>query len=114
MELKERKRDLYVFDFDSTIIEENGDTCFYNLFEGGKIPKTLRDEYEEGQWTAFMNKTLSYVKETLKVSSAQLKEELEKCHLTSGMKELFEKIKQTGGDIIICSDANTKFIEWIV
>jgi len=30
------------------------------------------------------------------------------------MKELFEKIKAKGSDIIIVSDANTFFINWII
>lgn len=29
------------------------------------------------------------------------------------MLELFKKIKENGNDIIICSDANTLFINWI-
>lgn len=33
-----QERDLFVFDFDNTIIEEDSDTCFYELFEGNKLP----------------------------------------------------------------------------
>ncbi|KAL4508381.1 hypothetical protein ABPG72_003685 [Tetrahymena utriculariae] len=106
--------DLYVFDFDYTIIEENSDTCFYNLFENGKLPKELADIEDENQWTAFMNKVLTYIKQKVGVTSQQLKAELEKCHLIGGMKELFEKIKSKGSDIIIVSDANSNFIKWIV
>jgi len=41
------KIDLYVFDFDTTVIEENSDTCFYNLFPDGSLPEELRSQYKE-------------------------------------------------------------------
>lgn len=38
MNSEEQKVDLYVFDFDCTVIEENSDTCFYRLFPNGVAP----------------------------------------------------------------------------
>lgn len=60
-----------------------------------------------------MQDTFNFLKQK-NISVDQLKIELEKCHLVNGTKELFQKIKEIGGEIIICSDANTKFIDWIV
>jgi len=31
----QQTKDLFVFDFDNTIIEEDSDHCFIELFEGG-------------------------------------------------------------------------------
>ncbi|KAL4449827.1 hypothetical protein ABPG74_008200 [Tetrahymena malaccensis] len=108
------KLDLYVFDFDYTVIEQNSDTIFYTLFENGQPPQELANQYVENQWTAFMNIVLDYLKNKMGVDSSKIKEEIEKADLVGGMKELFEKIKSKDGEIIICSDANSLFIKWIV
>lgn len=61
-----------------------------------------------------MNLTLSYMKDKMGITAGQIQAEIEKCHLVGGMKELFEKIKSKNGEIIISSDANSMFIEWIL
>lgn len=62
-----------------------------------------------------MNSTLAYLREKLNVSSVAIEETIknETC-LVTGMREFLEKIKNAGNDIIICSDANSLFIEWII
>ena len=70
------KIDLYVFDFDTTVIEENSDTCFYNLFPGGSLPEELRSQYKENSWTAFMNLTLSYMNDKMGITAGQIQAEI--------------------------------------
>jgi len=109
----QQQKDLYVFDFDNTIIEEDSDHCFYELFEGGQLPPKIASQYDETQWTAFMNTVFEY-SHSIGIKAEQIKSCIEKCSLVPGMKELFQKIKAKGSDIIIVSDANTYFINWLI
>lgn len=47
-------KQLFVFDFDHTLIDQNSDTIIYELFEGGHLPKHLEELAKTTQWTKFM------------------------------------------------------------
>lgn len=48
MEQTSRVVDLFVFDFDYTVITDNSDTCFYSLFPDNKCPEALRSKETDG------------------------------------------------------------------
>lgn len=105
---------LVIFDFDHTIVDENSDTFIMNLL--GKSISTLRaeQEYKTGHWTEFMQKIFILLKES-QISTIKIKEILEKIPITPGFSELIEALgNNNNSQIIIISDANSIFIDWIL
>jgi len=105
---------LVVFDFDHTILDDNADTSLFNLIEDNEEARALWDQYEEGKWTEFMNKVVTFV-HSKGVSVDNIKNELSKLPLVYGFGDLLHYIKNNPQfDCIIVSDANSLFIETIL
>ncbi|CAD8115362.1 unnamed protein product [Paramecium sonneborni] len=109
-----KKRFLFIFDFDNTIINENADTYIWKLLPEGQ--KGLPPQFEKEQdWNKFMRKVLQFYYHN-DISVQQIKNCLQEMELTLGFQELFNFIRKNKEHIecIIASDANTFFINSIL
>ena len=105
---------LLVLDFDHTLVEDNVDMEIRKLAPGGDVPMEMRDLLKENNWTEFMGAVFHYLY-NCGVSAKAMKECVEMLPLAPGMKELFDYVSSSSlYDIIIISDANTVFIEYVL
>jgi len=109
------QKNLFVFDFDETIIQHNSDTYFYKIFPDSNIPKSLKETYKQGYWLDFMRNVFDHLKKN-NISPMRIKQVLEEIPLTHGFKELLEYLNSNKEkvDSIIISNANTLFVDWIL
>nr|CAB3224703.1 probable phospholipid-transporting ATPase IIA [Phallusia mammillata] len=107
-------KSLVVFDFDHTILNDNADTSVFNLISNKDMARKLWDQYEEGKWTEFMNKVMTFLFES-QISYDEIKNELISLPLVPGMTDVLEYLgKNPAYDCIILSDANSLFIKTIL
>jgi pyridoxal phosphate phosphatase PHOSPHO2 len=109
--------DYIIFDFDYTLIDHNSDTYFYNE-ENQQI---LKEKRKTTQWTELMCK-FSIIKQgyllkkiaTEGKSIQEIKSKLEEIKISESIKKILKLCKSKDQKIIIVSDANNLFIEWIL
>ena len=113
-------KSLWVFDFDHTIVDSNSDTFIYQALPSSTLPKSIESTYVEGFWTDYMKKVFDYFFK-IGIFPENVQKVLEKIPITKGFIELFNLLKNSDFsekslfcDIIIISDSNTLFIEWIL
>lgn len=108
-------KNLFVFDFDETIIQHNSDTYFYKILPGSDLPQTVKQTLKPGHWLDFMRNVCDHLEKT-QISPMKIKETLEEVPLTNGFKELLEFLHSNKNtfDSIIISNANTLFVDWIL
>ncbi|CAD8120106.1 unnamed protein product [Paramecium sonneborni] len=109
-----KKRFLFIFDFDNTIVNDNTDTYIWKLLPQGQ--KSLPSQFEkEKHWNKFMRKVLQFYYHN-DISVQQIKSCLQEMELTQGFGELFDFIRTNKEQIecIIASDSNTYFIDSIL
>ncbi|CAD8200595.1 unnamed protein product [Paramecium octaurelia] len=109
-----KKRFLFIFDFDHTIVEDNTDTYIWKLLPNGR--KSLPPYFEkEKNWNKFMRKVLQFYYHN-DISVQQVQHCLQEIQLTQGFGELFNFIRTNKDQIecIIASDSNTFFIDSIL
>ncbi len=115
--MDERKKTLFVFDFDHTLIDDNVDTWIMSVHPSvkGKVREnihTLRKEYP--CWTDLMHYTATLIYEH-GVSSEELIAHVEQATLfEQALKAVTAVGQAANADSIILSDANTIFIESIL
>ncbi|CAD8211190.1 unnamed protein product [Paramecium pentaurelia] len=109
-----KKRFLFIFDFDNTIVDDNTDTYIWKLLPEGH--KSLPPQFEkEKHWNKFMRKVLQFYYHN-DISVQQIKTCLQGMELTQGFDELLNFIRKNKEQIecIIASDSNTFFIDSIL
>ncbi|KAJ8971103.1 hypothetical protein NQ314_000885 [Rhamnusium bicolor] len=107
-------RNLAVFDFDHTIINDNSDTAVMNLVDHSKIPKEVKKLHRSDGWTAFMQGVFNTLHEH-NIKEECIKELITKLPPVEGMPELIKEINELlNFDVIIISDSNSYFIDlWL-
>ncbi|KAK2146398.1 hypothetical protein LSH36_611g03012 [Paralvinella palmiformis] len=104
---------LVAFDFDHTIIDDNSDLYVRKLAPDGKIPAAISELYNNRGWTEYMAAIFKYLHENQTTSI-----DIEQCMLeipfVDGMKELFSYLDCDLFDVIIVSDSNSVFIDFIL
>ncbi|KAM6465521.1 pyridoxal phosphate phosphatase PHOSPHO2 isoform 2-T6 [Liasis olivaceus] len=108
-------RFLLVFDFDHTIVDENSDTWIVKCAPGSKLPDEIKNSYQKGHWTEYMDRVFRYLGDN-GVREEEMKRTMTTIPFTSGMIDLLDFIGKHKGffDCIIISDSNTVFIDWIL
>uniref|UniRef100_A0A8C5S9X3 Phosphatase, orphan 2 n=1 Tax=Laticauda laticaudata TaxID=8630 RepID=A0A8C5S9X3_LATLA len=108
-------RFLLVFDFDHTIVDENSDTWIVKCAPGSKLPDEIKNSYQKGHWTEYMDRVFRYLGDN-GVREEDMKRTMTTIPFTSGMISLLDFIGKHKGffDCIIISDSNTVFIDWIL
>lgn len=106
---------LVVFDFDHTVVHANSDTWVHKAAPGGCLPPSVKDLYRDGDWTGFMNQIFAYMS-TQGVTADQMRAVMESIPWTPGMPELLDFLHAHPSvyDVVIASDANAHFIDWIL
>ena len=104
---------LVAFDFDHTVIDDNGDLYVSNLCPDGKIPQNIKDKFSLKGWTDYMGAIFKYLHGN-GVTEADLKSCIEEIPLTEGMDELFKYLAAEHFEVIVISDSNSTFIKYSV
>ena len=102
---------LAIFDFDYTVTEDNTDSSYWHLLDQNfKKQQYKKFNNDELTWHQLCN---SYMRS---INYEDLIETIKNIKLTTGMVELWRKIKSSdsGSKIIIASDSNTEFIKEIL
>ncbi|XP_067930441.1 pyridoxal phosphate phosphatase PHOSPHO2-like [Watersipora subatra] len=106
-------KSLVVLDFDYTIVETCYDQSLVKLL-AVPLPDDLKALYlVETSWTAYMNGLLSFLHEQ-GITSDVIKQTVLESRPVKGMMELFQHFAQGQYEVIILSDANQLFIEWLL
>lgn len=105
---------LMVFDFDGTIVDDNSNIQVQYLLPS--LNRTDRQSLYENRYQGPSGSMIAVFKLLHKhgVTEANMKARLEEIPLTDGMKELFAHLSSDTYDVIIVSDANTLFIDWLL
>ncbi|KAM3138009.1 hypothetical protein pb186bvf_009904 [Paramecium bursaria] len=115
--MQTKKRFLFLFDFDNTIVDQNTDTYIWKLLPEGEnslpnyIMEDIRNKVWIRTWNKFMRKVLQHYYH-INISPDQIKQCLQEMHLSPGFQNLFQYIS-LNQEIIessIVSDSNTFFI----
>ncbi|XP_077569765.1 pyridoxal phosphate phosphatase PHOSPHO2 [Stigmatopora nigra] len=106
---------LVVFDFDHTVVDDNSDTWVIRCLPGQTLPDKVKKSYRKGHWTEYMGRVMDYIGDQ-QVSIENIRAEMERIPLTSGMSELLTFISRNKNrvDCLVISDANSLFIDWIL
>ena len=99
---------LAIFDFDYTVTEDNTDSSYWHLLDQNfKKQQYNKFNNDELTWHQLCN---SYMRS---INYEDLIETIKNIKLTTGMVELWRKIKSSdpGSKIIIASDSNSEFIK---
>ena len=101
---------LMVFDFDHTIVNANSSIEMQKIHP---VPFTseMRKLYITGH--NYMGVIYSLLHER-GFTAADFKKKILNISLITGMKELFEHLRKDNYEVIIVSDANTLFIDWLL
>ncbi|CAG9768610.1 unnamed protein product [Ceutorhynchus assimilis] len=107
-------KNLAVFDFDHTIIDDNSDTAVMKLVDKSKFSPQLKELHKEEGWTAFMQGVFDVLHENRK-TELDISKLIENISEVSGVKNLIIELHDNMDyDVIIISDSNTYFIEhWL-
>lgn len=106
---------LVVFDFDHTLIDCNIDVKVKSLSGSKEIPENIEKLSKDSNgWTAYMDEIFKHLFEN-NVTEDDYKKCLAETPFIDGMKELLLQMYESGGcEIIILSDANSFFINYIL
>jgi len=104
---------LVALDFDHTIIDDNSDTHIATLCPEGDVPKDIQDMFRVKGWTPYMGAIFEHLHKS-GVNEVQMKESLCALPFTEGMMELLTYLDKSKFDVIIISDSNSKFIDYIL
>ncbi|KAH0626760.1 hypothetical protein JD844_001939 [Phrynosoma platyrhinos] len=106
------QKNLLVFDFDETIVNENSDESILQAAPGKQLPESVRQTFREGFYNEYMQGVLKYMGDQ-GVKMADFKAVYEKIPLSPGMRDLFQFLskQQDHFEIILISDANMFGIE---
>lgn len=105
---------LFVFDFDETITDANTDTWIYKALEGERLPQSVLDKFTtKGEWNQFMKEIFTHLHQS-GVTEQQMIQTQSTIPIIPGMIDVLKRIKSSGHDNVIISNANTLFIEWIL
>ncbi|XP_035692214.1 pyridoxal phosphate phosphatase PHOSPHO2-like [Branchiostoma floridae] len=112
---QEKKEVLVVFDFDNTIIDEDGDTWVTKLAPAGQAPHWLQQTYRNGYWTQYMENIFRYLHDS-GTTPDDILDSLKKIPFTKNMRNVLKFIASNSAkfDCIVISDSNTVFIETIL
>ncbi|KAL1514167.1 hypothetical protein ABEB36_003471 [Hypothenemus hampei] len=107
-------KNLAVFDFDYTIIDDNSDTAVMKLVDENKFSPELKELYKSDGWTKFMQEVFKVLHDN-SVSESDIASLIANISEVRGLKDLIRKLHDTMGyDVIIISDSNTYFINlWL-
>lgn len=106
-------RFLIAFDFDRTIVEDNTDSVVQVIKDSGPIPSELNVIADEEGWTAFMQAVFKHL-HSKGIQESEIKEKIQSMKFVQGMKECIQGLNDMGGDVIIISDSNTVFIDYLL
>lgn len=105
---------LLALDFDHTVVDGNTDTWILKAAAGGDVPSELKNSYEAGQWTKYMQRVLAHL-HAAGVTAVDLQTVLQQLPYTAGMEELWLHLQSNPKYCsIILSDSNNQFINWIL
>ena len=77
---------LVTMDFDHTIVDVNSDTWIHRtLPHPHRLPDHIQGSYEEGHWTAFMNRVFEHLADQ-GVDEATMKEAMRQMPLSPGFQ----------------------------
>ncbi|XP_066260154.1 pyridoxal phosphate phosphatase PHOSPHO2-like [Euwallacea similis] len=107
-------KNLAVFDFDHTVIDDNSDTAVMTLIDKSKFSPELQKLRKAEGWTAFMQGVFQVLHEN-GITKVEISELVRKIPEVRGMKSLISKLyEDLSYDVIIISDSNTYFIDlWL-
>lgn len=104
---------LLAFDFDHTVIDGNSDIELQTLHPG-EFPDDIKKLYcDKDGWTDYMGAIFALL-HSEGVQADAIKGKILQIPLVSGMKELFDKLAHERYEVVIISDANTLFIDWLM
>lgn len=106
-------RNLAVFDFDHTIINDNSDTAVMKLVDN-KIPREVKLLHRSDGWTAFMQGVFKTLHEN-QIQEDAINNFIKHLPAVQGMPELIKEMNESFNfDVIIISDSNHHFIDlWL-
>jgi len=108
-------KNLAVFDFDHTVVDDNSDTAVLKLVDKSKISPELRQlqKADEG-WTAFMQGVFDVLHQN-KILESNISLLIKSIPEVKGIKNLILELHNNlNYDVIIISDSNTYFINvWL-
>eukprot|EP00058_Branchiostoma_floridae_P003529 XP_002589017.1 hypothetical protein BRAFLDRAFT_87490 [Branchiostoma floridae] len=112
---QEKKKVLVVFDFDNTIIDDDGDTWVLKLAPRREAPHWLKQTYRNGYWTEYMENIFQYLHDN-GTTPDEIFDSLEKISYTDKMQDVLKFIANNSAkfDCIVISDSNTVFIDTIL
>ncbi|XP_035687314.1 pyridoxal phosphate phosphatase PHOSPHO2-like [Branchiostoma floridae] len=115
MTQKKKKKALVVFDFDNTIIDEDGDDWILKLAPGREAPDWLRQTYREGFLTEYMERIFQYLHDN-GTTPDEILDSLKKILYTYKRQDVLKFIASNSNkfDCIVISDSNTVFIEAVL
>lgn len=107
-------KNLAVFDFDHTIIDDNSDTAVMKLIDKSKFPSELFTLRNTKGWTAFMQEVFKILHQN-NITEPQIYSLIKTLLEVDGIKLLITKLHDNFNyDVIIISDSNTYFINsWL-
>lgn len=107
-------KNLAVFDFDHTVIDDNSDTAIMKLIDKSKFPSDLFTLCNTKGWTAFMQGVFEILYQN-NVTDSQIDTFIKNLLEVDGMKLLITELHDSlNYDVIIISDSNTYFINsWL-
>lgn len=107
-------KNLAVFDFDHTIIDDNSDTAVMKLVDKSKFPPEHKELHKVDGWTAFMQGVFDVLHQN-NVMEADIAKLIKNIPAVKGLKELILELHDNMDfDVIIISDSNTYFINlWL-
>lgn len=107
------KKTLLAFDFDNTVVDANTDLDVIKMHDG-PIPEEIEKLYcQHNGWNDYM-KAIFALLHSKNVSINDIKSKVLDISLASGMKGLFNHLADEQYEVVIISDANTLFIEWLM
>lgn len=107
------KKALLAFDFDNTVVDANTDLEVMKL-HAGPLPEEIEKLYcEHNGWNDYMRAIFALL-HSENITIDKIKEKVLEIPLASGMKELFSHLADDSYEVVIISDANTLFIEWLM
>lgn len=107
-------RTLFAFDFDHTVVDGNTDTWVTKALPGGDIPSDIKNSYQNGHWTKYMQRVLAHL-HAAGVTVTDMQKQLQQLPYTAGMDQLLQHLQRSPHcSSIILSDSNGHFIDWIL
>ena len=107
------EKTLLAFDFDQTVVDETCDVAVQNLYSL-PFPDEINRLYKTVDgWPDFMAAMFSLLHQS-GIGFDDIKQKILTIPLVSGMKELFEHLLDDSYEVIIVSDANSLFIDWLL